>query len=82
MEQIVDGAVPLLACLVNRLLELHSGLLFAHVQEECALHEADRGLTELIKTCNEHQHKQVDEDVCILPDLQEGLRCKLLKRLL
>ena len=44
VEKVVDGAVPLLACLVDGVLELHGGLLFADVEEKGCLDEADRGL--------------------------------------
>lgn len=42
VEQVVNGAVPLLASQVNRVLELDCGLLLADVEEKSPLDEADR----------------------------------------
>lgn len=42
VNDIVDWSVPLLACVVNLLLELDSGFLLTHVEEESLLDPLDR----------------------------------------
>ena len=81
VEEVVDGPVPLLPGLVDRVLELNGGLLFAHVKEEGALHKADRLLVQLVETRHQHQNQQVDEDVRVLANLEERLARQLLEDL-
>ena len=81
VEEVVDRPVPLLSSLINRLLELHSGLLFTDSQEQGLLHELDSLLVKLFEISDEHQHQQVDKDISVLADLEESLTSKLLKSL-
>lgn len=77
VEDVVNGAVPLLASLVNRVLERNSGFFLADAEEECLFDKRDVRLVELIQASHQHQDKQVDEDVRILSDLEEGLTGQL-----
>ena len=82
MEQVVNGAIPLFAGLVDGVLELHRGFLLAHVQEQSVLNEADRLQVQLIESSHEHQYEQVDENVGVLPDFEEGLTRQFFEGLL
>ena len=77
MEDVVDGAVPLLASLVNRVLERNSGFFLTDAEEECLFDKRDVRLVKLVQTSYQHQDEQVDEDVRILPDFEEGLTGQL-----
>ena len=79
MEEVIDWAIPLLAGLIDRCLELHRGFLLADIQEKSTLDEADRRLVQFFQTCDQHQDQQVNEDVSVLSDLEEGLTGELLE---
>lgn len=79
VEDVVDGAVPLLASLVNRVLERNGGFFLADAEEERFFDKRDVRLVELIQASYQHQYKQVYEDVRILSDLEEGLTGQLLE---
>ena len=73
VEYVVDWAIPLLASRVNRMLELNSGFFLADTQKEGLFDKGNVRLVKLIQSCHEHQDEQVDENVSVLSDLEEGL---------
>ena len=72
MEQVVVWPVPLTLGDADLCPEVDRGLLLTHVQEQGSLHPVDRGLVELLEVANQHESQQVDKNVCVSPDLQEG----------
>ena len=56
VEEVVDRPVPLLSGLINRLLELHCGLLFTDSQEQGLFHELNSLLVKLFEISDEHQN--------------------------
>ena len=62
--------------------EQDGGLLLADREEHRLLHPLDRLQVQLLQVCDYHQHQQVDEDVCVAPDLEESLDSFLLELVL
>ena len=63
------------------MLELNSGFFLAYTQKEGLFDKGNVRLVELIESCDEHQDQQVDENVSVLSDLEEGLTGQLFKGL-
>jgi len=79
MSQIVPWSVPLFPSFSKLASEHDCSLFFTHIQEQLLLNELDWWLVKLFQITDNHQHKQVDKDICILANLQESLDRQLLK---